>query len=194
MLRREARSNDAGRFTGRDVAHSLKRCSAAFSSATATKVSRRAASSRPRHISRAIRHATRSAARALATRRSLGRRIARTSIRFMARRSASTYRVSATGKAQASWCARSSRSKVSTSWRNDAARRVARDLCRGPGRLCRALAIDRSFDGIDLFEHPDLWLAQGEASRDAYSPKPPHRNDASGGAPAALLRGRQPLS
>jgi DNA-3-methyladenine glycosylase len=35
----------------------------------------------------------------------------------------------------------------------------SRDLCRGPGRLCRALAIDRSFDGIDLFTHPHLWLA-----------------------------------
>jgi len=36
---------------------------------------------------------------------------------------------------------------------------VARDLCRGPGRLCRALGIDRSLDGIDLFVHPHLWLA-----------------------------------
>lgn len=34
-----------------------------------------------------------------------------------------------------------------------------RDLCRGPGRLCQALAIDRSLDGIDLFTHPELWLA-----------------------------------
>lgn len=39
----------------------------------------------------------------------------------------------------------------------------ARDLCRGPGRLCRALAIDRSLDGIDLFTHPLLWLADGGA-------------------------------
>jgi DNA-3-methyladenine glycosylase len=37
----------------------------------------------------------------------------------------------------------------------------ARDLCRGPGRLCRALAIDRALDGIDLFSHPLLWLAEG---------------------------------
>lgn len=42
---------------------------------------------------------------------------------------------------------------------------VARDLCRGPGRLCRALAIDRSLDGIDLFAHPNLWLAHGGAFR-----------------------------
>jgi DNA-3-methyladenine glycosylase len=40
---------------------------------------------------------------------------------------------------------------------------IARDLCRGPGRLCRALAIDRTLDGIDLFAHPYLWLARGGA-------------------------------
>ncbi len=37
-----------------------------------------------------------------------------------------------------------------------------RDLCRGPGRLCRALAIDRSFDGADLFLGPFLSLARDE--------------------------------
>jgi DNA-3-methyladenine glycosylase len=37
-----------------------------------------------------------------------------------------------------------------------------RDLCRGPGRLCRALAIDRSFDGTDLFSDPRLWLARDD--------------------------------
>jgi DNA-3-methyladenine glycosylase len=36
-----------------------------------------------------------------------------------------------------------------------------RDLCRGPGRLCRALAIDRSLDGVDVLAHPSLWLAEG---------------------------------
>lgn len=34
-----------------------------------------------------------------------------------------------------------------------------RDLCRGPGRLCRALSIDRSLDGIDPLRHDGLWLA-----------------------------------
>jgi DNA-3-methyladenine glycosylase len=34
-----------------------------------------------------------------------------------------------------------------------------RDLCRGPGRLCRALDIDRRFDGADPLVHPELWLA-----------------------------------
>jgi DNA-3-methyladenine glycosylase len=38
-----------------------------------------------------------------------------------------------------------------------------RDLCRGPGRLCQALAIDRSLDGIDLFTDPHLWLASDGA-------------------------------
>jgi len=40
---------------------------------------------------------------------------------------------------------------------------IARDLCRGPGRLCRALAIDRTMDGIDVLVHPSLWLADGGA-------------------------------
>ena len=42
---------------------------------------------------------------------------------------------------------------------------VVRDLCRGPGRLCRALAIDRSLDGIDLFSHPNLWLGDAGGAR-----------------------------
>ncbi len=42
--------------------------------------------------------------------------------------------------------------------------RIARDLCRGPGRLCRALAIDRSCEGIDLFSNPRLWLAAADGS------------------------------
>jgi DNA-3-methyladenine glycosylase len=37
---------------------------------------------------------------------------------------------------------------------------TARDLCRGPGRLCRALGIDRSFDGVDLYADRFLWLAR----------------------------------
>jgi len=37
----------------------------------------------------------------------------------------------------------------------------ARDLCRGPGRLCAALAIDRSHDGCSLFDGGAVWLARG---------------------------------
>lgn len=37
---------------------------------------------------------------------------------------------------------------------------LVRELCRGPGKLCRALGIDRSFDGADLFEKGSLWLAR----------------------------------
>lgn len=43
--------------------------------------------------------------------------------------------------------------------------KVVRDLCRGPGRLCQALAIDASFDGVGLLENPELWIAQGSAQR-----------------------------
>jgi DNA-3-methyladenine glycosylase len=35
-----------------------------------------------------------------------------------------------------------------------------RDLARGPGRLCEALGIDRSFDGVDLRKDKELWLAR----------------------------------
>jgi DNA-3-methyladenine glycosylase len=35
-----------------------------------------------------------------------------------------------------------------------------RDLCRGPGRLCQAMGIDRSYDGYDLTARgARLWLA-----------------------------------
>jgi DNA-3-methyladenine glycosylase len=34
-----------------------------------------------------------------------------------------------------------------------------RDLARGPGRLCQALAIDRKLDGLDLCRKGPLWLA-----------------------------------
>lgn len=39
-----------------------------------------------------------------------------------------------------------------------------RDLCRGPGRLCRALEIDRSLDGVDLFADPRLWLGDADGA------------------------------
>jgi DNA-3-methyladenine glycosylase len=34
------------------------------------------------------------------------------------------------------------------------------DLCKGPGRLTRALQVDSRFDGADLLSGRDLWLAQ----------------------------------
>jgi DNA-3-methyladenine glycosylase len=48
--------------------------------------------------------------------------------------------------------------------RNRGVERV-RDLARGPGRLCAALAIDRRLDGIDLCQAGPLWLgSDGQAS------------------------------
>ncbi len=43
---------------------------------------------------------------------------------------------------------------------------AVRDLCRGPGRLCQALAIDRGLDGVDLLESPELWIADGGLKSD----------------------------
>ncbi len=34
-----------------------------------------------------------------------------------------------------------------------------RDLARGPGRLCRALSVERELDGVDLLSDKRLWLA-----------------------------------
>ena len=44
--------------------------------------------------------------------------------------------------------------------RNRGAERL-RDLARGPGRLCAALAIDRRLDGVDLCQAGPLWLGTG---------------------------------
>lgn len=41
---------------------------------------------------------------------------------------------------------------------------VVRDLCRGPGRLCSALAIDRSLDGADLVADDRLELQLAPAA------------------------------
>ncbi len=41
-----------------------------------------------------------------------------------------------------------------------------RDLARGPGRLCEALAIDRRLDGIDLCKAGPLWLGSDGRSPD----------------------------
>lgn len=36
---------------------------------------------------------------------------------------------------------------------------LPKNLCRGPGRLCQALGIDLSFNGVDLVGDETLWLA-----------------------------------
>jgi DNA-3-methyladenine glycosylase len=47
-----------------------------------------------------------------------------------------------------------------------------RDLARGPGRLAKALRIDRSLDGIDLCREGPLWLARDDYghARDNHEP------------------------
>jgi DNA-3-methyladenine glycosylase len=42
-----------------------------------------------------------------------------------------------------------------------------RDLLRGPGRLCVALEIDLSLDGLDLCNDERLWLSEGVAFADS---------------------------
>jgi DNA-3-methyladenine glycosylase len=37
-----------------------------------------------------------------------------------------------------------------------------RDLCSGPGKLCRAFEIDRRLDGADLIGGREIWLDRGE--------------------------------
>lgn len=37
------------------------------------------------------------------------------------------------------------------------------DLCSGPGKLCRALEIDRALDGADLVRGREIWLEPGRA-------------------------------
>lgn len=45
-------------------------------------------------------------------------------------------------------------------------RKVTRvlDLCRGPGRLCQAMAIDLELDGVSLLDNARLWLAAAPAT------------------------------
>ncbi|MGZ5306714.1 MAG: DNA-3-methyladenine glycosylase [Actinomycetota bacterium] len=38
-----------------------------------------------------------------------------------------------------------------------------RELCSGPGKLCQAFGVDRSFDGADLVRGGDLWITEGTA-------------------------------
>jgi DNA-3-methyladenine glycosylase len=40
-----------------------------------------------------------------------------------------------------------------------------RDLCRGPGRLCTALSIDRALEGRDVLQDGELWIAEGRPLR-----------------------------
>ena len=66
-----------------------------------------------------------------------------------------------------------------------------RDLCRGPGRLCRALAIDRSLDGIDpLVTSRRFGLPAEQRPSATVAREPAHRHYAGGTPAAPLLRTR----
>lgn len=39
-----------------------------------------------------------------------------------------------------------------------------RDLCRGPGRLCQAMAIDLRLDGVNVLKGRTLWIAPGASA------------------------------
>jgi DNA-3-methyladenine glycosylase len=49
---------------------------------------------------------------------------------------------------------------------------VDRDLLRGPGRVCRALDIDRRFDGADLETDARLWLADDGSMKPSVGVSP----------------------
>ena len=48
--------------------------------------------------------------------------------------------------------------------------RAAAALCRGPGNLCRALAITRGFNFVDLTVHPSLWIERMAVGSRAAAP------------------------
>ena len=47
-----------------------------------------------------------------------------------------------------------------------------RDLCSGPGKLCQALAIDRSLNGHDLTTRSTLWLSPDRPPDEAICRSP----------------------
>ncbi len=50
---------------------------------------------------------------------------------------------------------------VEAMWRARPAARRVTDLCSGPAKLCQALGVDRSLDGVDLTAGEALWLERG---------------------------------
>lgn len=66
---------------------------------------------------------------------------------------------------------------VATMRRLRGARHADRDLARGPGRLCEALAVDRSFNHERLFtEEARLWLEEAPVTPSAEIARSPRIN------------------
>lgn len=57
-----------------------------------------------------------------------------------------------------------------------------RQLCRGPGRLCRSLGIEKRHDGIDLVSDPSVWIAPW---------KHPRRVHCSAGSRIGISKGQE---
>jgi DNA-3-methyladenine glycosylase len=41
-----------------------------------------------------------------------------------------------------------------------------RDLCSGPAKLCQALAISKELTGVDLVDHPHIWVERGASAKE----------------------------
>jgi DNA-3-methyladenine glycosylase len=62
---------------------------------------------------------------------------------------------------------------------------VDRDLCRGPARLCQALAVDLALNAVDLTASRELWLEAGESVPREQIARTPRIGVASAGKPWA---------
>jgi 3-methyladenine DNA glycosylase Mpg len=67
------------------------------------------------------------------------------------------------------------------------------DLARGPGRLARALEIDRRLDGIDMCAEGPLWLGTAVRKTGHIGTKHPDRHHPRGRPVAEIFGGGKPL-
>ncbi|MDX2146222.1 MAG: DNA-3-methyladenine glycosylase [Planctomycetota bacterium] len=65
--------------------------------------------------------------------------------------------------------------------------KAERELCSGPGKLCQALAIDRSLSGVDLTSSDEVWIEAGVRVRPRDVVRSPRVGVSYAGAWAARL-------